>query len=178
MSYFKEISMLLVTLLFVSCNSAPPVPEEAKHYPLVKVRLEGKMFHWDITHAGADGALDTADDIKTKNLVVVPERHRVLWELSSLDVIHGFFLPSFDLRRPLLPQKNQQAEIVVMKPGQYRFACSEVCGVGHGKMLGFLQVLPQQDYQAWQVAQIKKRANLTLVQPHDTSPAVLSSPLK
>jgi len=70
--------------------------------------------------------------------------------LKSKDVIHGFWIPRLGLRQTLVPGATLEKEVAVRKRGQYKIACSELCGLGHAKMVGWLVALESEDYERWQ----------------------------
>ena len=124
------------------------------------MRVEGRMFAWDVTQAGPDGLLDTPDDIRAENRIVLPVGTRLKLSLRSQDVLHGFFVPRLGVRHTLPPGVTLEKELILTKPGNIRFACSEVCGTGHGKMMGYLIVLPREEYGRWIQAQSKEKSAL------------------
>jgi cytochrome c oxidase subunit 2 len=40
----------------------------------------------------------------------------------------------------------------------YEIACSQLCGLGHFRMRGFLTVQSAADYQKWMADQVKEKA--------------------
>jgi cytochrome c oxidase subunit 2 len=115
------------------------------------------MFVWEITQAGADELFDTPDDIHSQNQIVLPVGTRLKLSLRSQDVLHGFFVPRLGVRQSLPPGVTFEKELILTQPGQHRFACSEVCGAGHGKMMGYLIVLPREEYGRWIQARSKEK---------------------
>lgn len=126
-----------------------------------EVLIQGRMFEWNITQPGEDDVLNTADDWHFKNEIVVPVGTRLHLKMQSQDVLHGFFLPSFKFHQRLMPGKGVEKVLEIRKLGNFPFACSEVCGVGHGKMMGTLRVLSQRDYEAW----LGRRSVKTAMEP-------------
>lgn len=159
MSFFKYMGAWFLFAL-VAC-SAGSNPDYAG--PLIdrEVLIQGRMFEWNITQPGEDGALNTADDWHFKNEIVVPVGTRLNLKMQSEDVLHGFFLPSFKFHQRLMPGREVGKSLEIRKLGNFPFACSEVCGVGHGKMMGTLRVLSQQDYEAW----LGRRSVKTAMEP-------------
>src|SRR5207244_2020628 len=65
--------------------------------------VRAKQFEWNVTYAGADGKLGTADDFTIRNQLHVPVGKNVLVNLTSEDAIHSFFVPAFRLRQDAVP---------------------------------------------------------------------------
>lgn len=72
--------------------------------------------------------------------IVVNEGDRVVLNITSEDVTHGFTLSAFDVREQLDPGKTTRVEFVADKAGTYSFFCSVYCGSGHSQMRGTLTV--------------------------------------
>ena len=60
----------------------------------------------------------------------------VLLEFSSLDFVHGFYLPALKLRADLPPGMVTRLRFVLEQPGSYPFLCDNFCGEGHEQMAG------------------------------------------
>jgi|TARA_Y100000310_G_scaffold304121_1_gene342996 cytochrome c oxidase subunit 2 len=61
-------------------------------------------------------------------------------KVTSSDVAHGFYLPDYGINEQILPGQTTIIEFKVTKPGQVLFACSVMCGAGHGSMRGSFTV--------------------------------------
>lgn len=66
--------------------------------------------------------------------------------LESLDVKHGFKCKGLGIK-PVKFKKGQPVTVTLspQKPGTYRFACADFCGLGHRRMKGEIVVLPGVD---------------------------------
>lgn len=159
MPNFAKIALVCVIFL-VSCSAGS---ESEYQGPLrdQAILVEGRMFAWEITQGGRDGALNTADDFHLKNEIVIPVGTRLKMQLISKDVLHGFFLPIFKLHHRLLPGEVGEETLEARRIGSFPFACSEVCGVGHGQMMGTLRVLSAEDYEQW----LRERNTKTAMEP-------------
>ncbi|MBI2082131.1 MAG: cytochrome c oxidase subunit II [Deltaproteobacteria bacterium] len=113
------------------------------------VRIKGRQFVWEITHPGADGKLETPDDIQILNQLVVPVHKKIQFELQSEDVLHSLWIPNLRLKQDAVPGRTIKGWFEATKEGIYPLACAELCGSGHGTMKGQLQVLNETDYQNW-----------------------------
>lgn len=72
--------------------------------------------------------------------IEVNEGDTVKLSITSVDVVHGFSIPEFDVNTTLRPNQTSTVEFVANKKGTFTFACSVVCGSGHGGMKGTLVV--------------------------------------
>ncbi|HXE96913.1 MAG TPA: cytochrome c oxidase subunit II [Dongiaceae bacterium] len=89
------------------------------------------------------------DNGKTSPRLYVPAGKPVRVELVSKDVIHGFFLPAFRVKRDVVPGMSNYAWFVATKPGSYDLFCSQYCGTGHSAMITTVEALPEAEFAAW-----------------------------
>jgi cytochrome c oxidase subunit 2 len=141
------------------------IPEDA-----VSVIVTGQQFAWNIHYPGADeihGRTDialitptnpvgldrsdpaAADDIVSINQMTVPVDRPVKVMLRSLDVIHSFFLPHHRVKQDAVPGMNIPVWFIPTREGSFEIPCAELCGLGHYRMQGFLNVVSASEYDAW-----------------------------
>lgn len=104
---------------------------------------------------------DAADDITTINQMHLPVDRPVVIRLSSKDVIHSLGLPHFRSKQDAVPGLNTPMWFVPNtttaemreKTGddefQYEIICSQLCGLGHYRMQGWVTVHTEDGFQAW-----------------------------
>ncbi len=64
----------------------------------------------------------------------------VVFELTTLDRVHGFNLPDFGVRSDVVPGKVTRLRFTPDKTGEFVFFCDLFCGDGHEEMSGVLTV--------------------------------------
>jgi cytochrome c oxidase subunit 2 len=69
--------------------------------------------------------------------------------LTSRDVIHSFYVPSFRIKQDALPGRYTQAWFEATEPGRFQVLCAEYCGTQHSMMLGEIVALEPAEYDAW-----------------------------
>ena len=62
--------------------------------------------------------------------------------ITSLDDVHGFGLPDWDIDVRLEPDQPVTVEFFAPEAGTYEFRCTHFCGMGHFGMSGRLVVDP------------------------------------
>ena len=72
--------------------------------------------------------------------IKVKKGAKVILNIKSVDVKHGFSLPEFDVKADLEPGRTEKVEFVASKTGRFQFRCSVFCGAGHFGMTGTLVV--------------------------------------
>lgn len=68
--------------------------------------------------------------------IIVNKGDKVILNIVSDDVTHGFSLPVFDIKVDLPVNESVRVEFVADKVGEFEFKCSVFCGSGHGGMKG------------------------------------------
>ena len=115
----------------------------------LELRIEARQFAWAITYPGVDGVLGSEDDFTKYGELHVPVDRPVSFELTSVDVIHSFFVPEFRLKQDAVPGLITRAWFEATRVGEYELACAELCGVAHSFMRAKVIVHSQDEYDAW-----------------------------
>ena len=110
------------------------VPKDA-----LPVTATARMWSWEFRYANG----------KTSPKLYVPVGKAVRVELVSKDVIHGFFLPAFRVKRDIVPGMSNYAWFVATKPGSYDLFCSQYCGTQHSAMVTTVEALPGAEFEEW-----------------------------
>jgi cytochrome c oxidase subunit 2 len=178
-----EVAVALVEVVLLVFYAIPAWAKRVKQLPseneAVVVRVVGEQFAWNIHYPGRDkkfGRTDPTlvspdnplgidrtdpnakDDITTINQLNVPADQPVLVHLSSKDVIHSFGLYEMRVKQDAVPGMDIPVWFVPNRVGEYEITCSQLCGLGHYRMRGFVNVQRQADYQAWMADQVKQLA--------------------
>ncbi|MEZ5393420.1 MAG: cytochrome c oxidase subunit II [Bryobacterales bacterium] len=143
---------------------------EAEGEPLT-VEVVGQQFIWNFRYPGKDGRFgpvdpkliddsignplgierdhtDGKDDIVAPRLVV-PVNRDIELILKAKDVLHNFFVPELRIKMDTVPGLVGRLPLHADTPGSYEIACSELCGLGHYRMRAYLEVVSEQEFEAW-----------------------------
>jgi cytochrome c oxidase subunit 2 len=123
-----------------------PAPEEL-------VRIQGEQWAWRFTHAGPDGALDTADDVASLGELHLPEGRLVVFELRAKDVLHSLWVPELRLKQDAVPGRTIRGWFRPTREGRYEIVCAEICGFAHTLMKGSLTVESPRAFGEWLAGQ-------------------------
>jgi len=123
-------------------------PDENKE-EVVKVEVLGQQWAWNFRYAGADGIFNTEDDVVTLNDLRVPTGKKVVFQITSKDVIHAFSIPNVRLKVDAIPGRITRMWTEFTKPGDYSIACTEMCGTYHYRMQAKLKVYDPNDFANW-----------------------------
>jgi cytochrome c oxidase subunit II len=137
----------------------------------IPIEITGEQFAWNVRYPGPDGqfgrtsptlydpienqvGIDPADpagkdDFVLLNNLVVPVGKPVELRLRTKDVIHSFFMPVLRIKQDAVPGMQIPLRFQAEKTGNYEIACAELCGLGHYRMRGMLQVMEPEAYASW-----------------------------
>ena len=103
------------------------------------------------------------DDIVKRNQLYLPVNRTALLQLTTKDVIHSFAVPEFRVKRDIIPG---MVVPMMFKPTltttdfqglknddqrTFEIACSQLCGIMHYAMRGFVYVLTEEEFETWLV---------------------------
>lgn len=178
-SKYLEAGVILAEIILLFGFSIPLWKSIANEFPPEKdslvIRVVAEQFAWNIHYPGADGKFgkttpglidlqsnplgldrkgdpDAKDDVVTK-LLRLPVNKPVIAHLTSKDVIHSFGIPAFRVKQDAIPGSRIPVTFTPIKEGKYLIACSQLCGVGHSTMRGFIQVEPLESFDQWYLAE-------------------------
>ncbi len=100
----------------------------------------GKQWMWKFQHM---------DGQREINRLHVPVGRPIKLLMTSEDVIHDLFFPAFRVKADVIPGRYTNIWFEATKVGTYHMFCAEYCGTQHSAMIGEIEVMEQDDYQAW-----------------------------
>jgi cytochrome c oxidase subunit II len=99
--------------------------------------------------------------------LVLPVNTPVRFNVTSLDVIHSFWAYQLGVKADANPGVNNVAYVTVKHTGQFVVRCDELCGLWHGAMYNYGQVVSTSDFMAWtHVTAIRLAAVTKLLPPY------------
>ena len=81
--------------------------------------------------------------------LAVPVNRSVTFEITSLDVVHDFWIYDVDVKQDAVPGVTTYAYMRAPKVGDHWITCDELCGIWHGFMRGPMYVLSEHDFATW-----------------------------
>lgn len=118
-----------------------------------EIKVTGQKWFW---------SFDYPEGATSVNELVVPVNKPVKLLMSSTDVIHSFFVPSFRIKMDVLPNRYTISWFEPTTIGEFDLYCTEFCGKGHSEMIGKVQVVSDSAFQAWIDANSTLGEGLTL----------------
>ncbi|MEM1276549.1 MAG: cytochrome c oxidase subunit II [Pseudomonadota bacterium] len=87
--------------------------------------------------------------LATDTRIVVPVDANVHVLVTGSDVIHAFAVPSFGVKIDTIPGRVNETWFRAEQTGTYFGQCSELCGIQHSYMPIVVEVVTQEEYDAW-----------------------------
>ena len=136
----------------------------------IVIRVVAEQFVWNVHYPGGDGQFGPAsvglisptnplgldrssstgrDDIVLLSQIHLPVNRPVIIQLSTKDVIHSFGLPEMRVKQDAIPGFVMPVWFIPNRVGDYEIACSQLCGLGHFRMRGFVNIKSEADYKAF-----------------------------
>ena len=106
----------------------------------LKVEVTARQFAWNFEYPQYGG-------FKSGTLWLQEDR-QVELRLTSLDVIHSFWVPEFRQKQDAVPGVLTRLGITPTKSGKHTLICTELCGLGHALMRARVVVLPKSEFES------------------------------
>ena len=105
----------------------------------VRIEAEGRQWNWTFRYPRYGG-------IKTEGVLHLPAGVPVDIVVTSVDVIHAFWIPRPAGMIDAVPGHTNLLRIEADVPGLYQGICNQFCGLGHGEMRFDVIVHPAADF--------------------------------
>jgi heme/copper-type cytochrome/quinol oxidase subunit 2 len=102
--------------------------KEVRESPAYTIRAYGTQHEWIFAYPDID------DGARTVDVVHMPAGVPVAFEVTGLDVIHSFWIPSLGGKIDAVPGRVNRIVLQAEGPGRLGGLCAEYCGVGHARM--------------------------------------------
>jgi cytochrome c oxidase subunit 2 len=120
----------------------------------VTVNVVAQKWSWSFNYKSADNPAVGTDvyEVGTINktpTLYLPVNKSVRFVLTSYDVIHSFWVPSFYRKLDVIPGKDNTMVMTPTQEGTFRGKCTELCGTYHSAMLFNVAVVSEEEYNAY-----------------------------
>jgi cytochrome c oxidase subunit II len=110
----------------------------------VRIAVAGEQWWWRVAYRGAQG-----EPIRSANEIRVPVGRSVVFELTSPDVIHSFWVPSLAGKVDMIPGRTTFLRMKAEHAGVFRGQCAEYCGGPHALMAFEVVAMPPDEFESW-----------------------------
>jgi cytochrome c oxidase subunit II len=136
----------VVALLVTSTFRTEAKVDRVSSRPALQVNVTASKWKWRFTYPSYGISVVSADT--RPSTLVVPAGQTVRFRLTSIDVIHSFYVPALRFKRDAFPQSTTTFDLVFERP-RFMGECAEFCGLHHADMLFSVEALPPSKFKAW-----------------------------
>ncbi|HTV44175.1 MAG TPA: cytochrome c oxidase subunit II [Stellaceae bacterium] len=142
------------------------VPKDA-----MTVKITGHQWYWTYAYPSEGGLSFDSNIVQEANLkpgqprlltvdnpLVVPVDTNIKIEVTSTDVMHDWFVPSFGVQEYAIIGRINTSWFNVERPGIYRGQCDQLCGINHAFMPIEVKAVTKDAFQRWLVTAKKEFA--------------------
>jgi cytochrome c oxidase subunit 2 len=144
---------------------------ESKASDALDVDVTAQQYKWTFNYPQPNGK------VVSSSKLVVPVDRQLDLHLTSLDVVHSFWVQEWRIKRDAVPagaggnDVDDEVPVTPDRLGTYAVTCTELCGFGHATMRAFVEVVPQDEFNRW-----LGRQQLVEPQPGTPSGAATGAP--
>jgi len=147
------LTVLMAVVVVTSVMGAIHPPSNVETIDPTTLHLSGEFVESNLdTAQEPDGSLTArlvADQYAfVPGCVKLAVDTPVKFRLTSVDVVHGFLLPTTNVNTMVVPGYVAEVRTRFTRPGVYRMPCNEFCGNGHHGMWTHVVVVPKQQFPA------------------------------
>lgn len=102
----------------------------------IDVNVTAKKWAWSFKYA--NGGEDT--------ILCIPVNKDIKLIMKSEDVLHSFFIPTFRVKRDVVPGRYNYMWFQPTRLGTFDLFCSEYCGDNHSGMITKVKVVTDEEY--------------------------------
>jgi cytochrome c oxidase subunit 2 len=150
---------------FLESSLTQPSPPNGKK---VTICVQGRQYIWRYVYGAACEHNPFAAKLPYSfQEMVVPAGTVVVLSITSVDVIHSWWVPSLGGKVDAVPGYTTYTWFKAPKPGAlFHGNCSQLCGRQHAFMTALVQVVSPADYLAWlqRQSQLIQTANSQVTQ--------------
>lgn len=161
-----EVIWIVIPTLLLAVIIVPSISliyyEGDTSNPYMTVTVTGHQWYWEYNYDAVPGLDYTSymipdDQIKPGQIrrlsvdhpLVLPIGEKIKFNITSGDVLHGFYLPSLGVQKYAIPGTIVTSWTLIPKAGTYYGQCNQICGLNHDAMPIEIKAVPMADYLAW-----------------------------
>jgi cytochrome c oxidase subunit II len=146
-SYAVLLACVAAFLLYLTFTAEHKVDTVANQQrPAVVIDVVASKWEWTFNYP-AYGITLRSGTVGRQPLVV-PAGEPVRFRLTSLDVIHSFWIPALRYKHDAIPGSTQIATLS-FSPGVFPGQCAEFCGLRHSDMIFTAHAVSPSAFTTW-----------------------------
>jgi cytochrome c oxidase subunit 2 len=147
--------------------------KEVQNLNPIRARVVGWQFGWTYHYPGNDGKFGRVDpglisgtndlgidfedpnawDDFTSPILKIPVNRPAVLNIGSKDVIHNYAIVPMRIQQDAIPGREIPMWFTPIKTLETYVVCAQLCGEGHGNMIGTMEVVDSKAFDAWSTGQ-------------------------
>jgi cytochrome c oxidase subunit II len=161
---YTVLPFIMVGVLFYFTARDENFVDKLPKHPQVVVNVTGFQWSWEFQYPqykvpGVHGPLSVVTEtgamwnptgtVQHLPLLEIPTGETVQFNLTSIDVIHAFWIVPFEFKRDVIPGFANHFAVTAIKTGTFIGRCTELCGVYHSRMLFTVKIVKPAQFNQW-----------------------------
>jgi cytochrome c oxidase subunit 2 len=119
----------------------------ARERPGLVVNVTASKWEWHFNYPAY--GIDLYSGTVGRQDLVVPTGEAIRFRLTSVDVIHAFWIPQLRYKHDLIPGSVQNSTLTFSRRGVFAGQCAEFCGLLHSDMIFDVRALSPAEFTTW-----------------------------
>lgn len=126
------------------------------------INVTGQRWDWIITYGNGVNPQEKTEvgGNQSAPIILVPVGRPVQFRMTSIDVLHSFWIPDFRFKFDVMPNRYTSFWIKAEEPGDHWVFCAEYCGERHSEMSAIMRAVPADEYDATLAKWFNETGNL------------------
>jgi cytochrome c oxidase subunit II len=151
---YTIVPFIIIGVLFYYTIIAQDNVQAKVAEPDHTIDVVGQKWSWTFNYKEADNPAVGSDvweagTINSSPDLYLPVGESVRFNLSSPDVIHSFWIPSFYTKLDVIPGRHNTFDTTPTTLGTFPGKCAELCGTYHSAMIFNVHIVSKEDYDAY-----------------------------
>lgn len=139
---------LIAAFVFIELPGVKDIPDAAAGDEQLEIEVTGRQYYWQYEYPNGVIAIDQ---------LRAPAGVPVSLEVTApdTDVIHSWWIPALGGKIDAIPGVTNETWFQAENEGTYTGQCAELCGLEHARMLASVEVVSQDEFDAWLESQLQ-----------------------
>jgi cytochrome c oxidase subunit II len=134
-------ALILIGLFGITVTRLGELDQIPTDPNVMHISVTGQQFSWQFGYGNSG--------VKTTNDLHLPVGQQVVFDVTSIDVIHAFWVPDLFGQIDANPGRINHITFTANQVGEFRGVCNMLCGAGHSGMLFRVTTQQPADFQTW-----------------------------
>lgn len=148
-AYGLALAVMAASLVVVSFSANGQDFPRQDPKPAMRVQVTAFQWCWRFRYVGQPVTVIGSCADGDYPVLVLPAGLPVEIDLTSVDVVHAFWVPYLDYKMDAFPGHVDRFTVTLPRQGRWIGRCAQLCGLYHYEMDFYLQVVPPAQFGRW-----------------------------